>query len=587
VDTAGDSPTIRFGVFEINLRTGELRKAGRKVRIQEQPVCVLVSLLERPGELVTRDELRQKIWQSDTFVDFDAGLNKAINKIRDVLDDSAASPRFIETLPKRGYRFIAPVEKIAAERQAPRTVEQIGAKRAKWAPAIAVLPFANMSTDKENEYFSDGLSEEIINALTKVPGLRVIARTSAFRFRGEQDLRKVGEVLQVATVLEGSVRKVGNRLRITAQLINAADDSHIWSESYDRELTDVFAIQDEISTAVVDQLKVSLGRPTEAKRPTPKLAAYEAVLEGRFHWYMFTPADLAKALECFERAVAIDPEYAEAYVGLAHYYVQLAYLGRADPKIVLLKAKAAAERATEVDPALAVAHSALAQVVLWSEYAWLEAERHFRRALALGPAPCLVHAGYGALYLRPAGRLPEALSEIDLALEQDPLSPLFRTEQARVLVCQKRYAEAAESFKRALDINSNFLLALNGLALLRAHQQRSEEALALVEHAIQIHGRWSRTLFPLGIVHAVTGHASEARRVLEELLELSRAGYVPAAGVAEIYVSLGEIGAAFEWADKAVDQHDPMILAIQISPLFDRLRSDQRYSGMLRKMNLA
>jgi TolB-like protein len=361
VDTAGDSPTIRFGVFEINLRTGELRKAGRKIRIQEQPVCVLVSLLERPGELVTRDELRQKVWQSDTFVDFDAGLNKAINKIRDVLDDSAASPRFIETLPKRGYRFIAPIEKIAPQREAPRTVEQIGAKIAKWAAAIAVLPFANMSTDKENEYFSDGLSEEIINALTKVPGLRVIARTSAFRFRGEQDLRKVGEVLQVDTVLEGSVRKIGNRLRITAQLINAADDSHIWSERYDRELTDVFAIQDEISAAVVDQLKVSLGRPAEAKRPTPKLGAYEAVLEGRFHWYRFTPADLAKALECFERAIAIDPEYAEAYVGLAHYYVQMAYLGRADPRTVLLKAKAAAERATEVDPALAVAHAALAQ----------------------------------------------------------------------------------------------------------------------------------------------------------------------------------------------------------------------------------
>jgi TolB-like protein/Tfp pilus assembly protein PilF len=587
VDIAADSPTIRFGVFEINLRTGELRKAGRKIRIQEQPVCVLVSLLERPGELVTRDELRQKVWHSDTFVDFDAGLNKAINKIRDVLDDSAASPRFIETLPKRGYRFIAPIENIAAERESRRTVEQIGAKRSKWAPAIAVLPFANMSTDKENEYFSDGLSEEIINALTKVPGLRVIARTSAFRFRGEQDLRKVGEVLQVATVLEGSVRKVGNRLRITAQLINAVDDSHIWSERYDRELTDVFAIQDEISAAVVDQLKVSLGRPAEAKRPTPKLAAYEAVLEGRFHWYRFTPANLAKALECFERAVAIDPGYGEAYVGLAHYYVQLAYLGQADPRTALLKAKAAAERATQVDPALAVAHAALAQAVLWSEHAWLEAERHFRRAMALGPASCLVHAGYGALYLRPVGRLPEALSEIDLALEQDPLSPLFRTEQARTLVCQKRYDEAAESFRRALDMNSNFLLALHGLALLRAYQQRSEEALALVTHAIQIHGRWSRTLFPLGIVHAVTGHTTEARRVLDELLELSRASYVPAAGVAEIYVSLGEIDAALEWADKAVDQRDPMILAIQISPVFDRLRSDQRYSVILRKMNLA
>ena len=333
VDMAGDSPTIRFGVFELDLRTRELRKAGRKVQIQEQPLCVLVSLLERPGELVTRDELRQKLWQSDTFVDFDTGLNKAIGKIREALADSAASPRFVETLPKRGYRFIAPIEKLAPERSAPRTgLEQTGAKTAEKAPAIAVLPFVNMSTDKEDAYFSDGLSEEIINALTKLPGLRVIARTSAFRFRGEQDLRKVGEALQVGTVLEGSVRKAGNRLRITAQLIDVADDSHIWSERYDREMTDVFAIQDEISAAIVDQLKVSLGGHPAAKRPIPKLAAYEAVLEGRHHWYRFAPADLTKALECFERAVAIDPGYAEAHVGLAHYYVVLAGLSLAEPR---------------------------------------------------------------------------------------------------------------------------------------------------------------------------------------------------------------------------------------------------------------
>jgi serine/threonine-protein kinase len=466
-------------------------------------------------------------------------------------------------------------------------LEQIVAKRAEKVPSIAVLPFANMSTDKENEYFSDGLSEEIINALTKVPGLRVIARTSAFRFRGEQDLRRVGEALQVGTVLEGSVRRAGNRLRITAQLIDVADDSHIWSERYDREMADVFAIQDEISAAIVDRFKVSLGGHPAAKHPTPKLAAYEAVLEGRHHWYRFTAADLARALECFERAVAIDPGYAEAHVGLAHYYVQLAGLSLAEPRKVLPKAKAAAERAMEVDPALAHAHSALAQAVLWSEHAWPEAERHLRRALALAPASVLVHSAYGALYLRPLGRLQEALAEIDCALEQDPLSPLFRTEKALTLLYRKRYDEAAESCRRALDIDSNFLMALESLVLVRAYQQRFEEALALANQAVQTHGRWSRPLTLLGIAYAVAGHTGDAHRVLEELLELGSRGYVPAGRVAAIYAALGEKDAAFEWAEKAVEQRDPTILSIQSSPIFDPLRSGPRYAALLRQMNLA
>ena len=585
---AGDSPTIRFGVFELDLRTGELRKAGRKVQIQEQPLCVLISLLERPGELVTRDELRQKLWQSDTFVDFETGLNKAIGKIREVLADSAVSPRFVETLPKRGYRFIAPTEKLAPERSAPRTgLEQVGAQPAQRTPAIAVLPFANMSMDKEDEYFSDGLSEEIINALTKLPGLRVIARTSAFRFRGEQDLRKVGETLQVGTVLEGSVRKAGNRLRITAQLIDVADDSHIWSERYDREMTDVFAIQDEISAAIVDQLKVSLGGHPAAKHPIPKLAAYEAVLEGRHYWYRFTPADLTKALECFERAAAMDPGYAEAHVGLAHYYVLLAGLSLAEPRKVLPKARAAAERAMEADPTLAHAHSALAQVVLWSEHAWPEAERHFRRALSLAPSWALVHVAYGALYLRPLGRLPEALAEIDRALEHDPLSPLFRTEQAITLLYEKRYDEAAESCRRALDIDSDFLMALDCLALVRAYQHRFQEALALASQTVQIHGRWSRPLAVLGIACALGGSTGEAHRVLDELLELGSRGYVPAGRVAGIYAALGEKDVAFEWAEKAIEQRDPAILSVQASPVFAPLRSGPRYTALLRQMNLA
>ena len=571
----------------LDLRTGELRKAGRKVRIQEQPLCVLVSLLERPGELVTRDELRLKVWQADTFIDFDTGLNKAIAKIREVLSDSAASPRFVETLPKRGYRFIAPVERPAPEPGALRAAERAATDRAQRAPAIAVLPFANMSEKKDDDYLSDGLSEEIINALTKVPGLRVIARTSAFRFRSEPDRRKIGEALQVGKVLEGSVRRAGNRLRITAQLIDVADDSYVWSERYDREMTDVFAIQDEISAAIVDQLKGSLGAHPAARSPVPNLAAYEAVLEGRHHWYKFASADLAKAVECFERAVAIDPGYAEAHVGIAHYYVQLAGMSLAEPRKALPLAKAAARRAVEADPTSATAYAALAQVVLWHEHSWTEAELHFRSALALSPGKALVHIAYGALYLRPLGRLLEALAEIDCALEQDPLSPLFRTERAVTLFYQKKYEEAAESFRRALDIDPRFLMALEGLALVRTYQHRFEEALALVNQALQIHGRQSRPLTMLGIVYALAGNAGEARRVLDELLEPGGRDCVFAGRVAAIYIALGEKDTAFEWAAKAVEQRDPTILWLQASPIFDALRSDKRYAALLCQVNMA
>jgi tetratricopeptide (TPR) repeat protein len=265
----------------------------------------------------------------------------------------------------------------------------------------------------------------------------------------------------------------------------------------------------------------------------------------------------------------------------------LAGLSLTEPRKVLPKANAAAERAVELNPELAVAHSALAQVTLWSGYDWSKAERHFRRALALAPAGPLVHMAYGALYLRALGRLPEALAEIERALEQDPLSPLFRTEQAVTLLYEGRYDEAAESCCRALEIEPNFFMALDGLALVRCYQQRFKEALALADRGIRIRGRLSRPLAVIGLVHALAGHTDEAHRVLDELLELGNRGYVPAGRVTEIYVALGENDAAFEWAAMAVEQHDPMIVSLQANLVLRPLQADPRYGAVLRQMNLA
>jgi len=456
------------------------------------------------------------------------------------------------------------------------------------APSIAVLPFVNMSADKEHEYFSDGLSEEIINALTKLPGLRVIARTSAFRFRGEQDLRKVGETLQVTNVLEGSVRRAGNRLRITAQLIKVADDSHLWSERYDRELTDIFAIQDDISSAIAAQLKISLTGVQPAAKRAVNPAAYEACLEGRHHLYKLNPSSMAKAVQCYERALAVDSDCALAYQGLAQYYAALTLLGLVDPREFLPKAKAAAQRALELDPAQADSHASLGVVSAFLEFDWTATEQHFRRALALNPAAPDGRLLYAVAYLRPMGRLGDALVELEHVLEQDPLAVLPRSEKAFTLLLLQRYDAAAESAQRALDIDPSHVLGLAVMGMVRSVQKRFEEAIAIAERSIQLQGRWSLPLVNLASVRALAGHVEQARALLAEIHELSGRNRVSTIALASIYANLNEKDSALEWLEKAVEQREPTAAtAIRLSPVFDPLRSDPRYSVLLHKMNLA
>ena len=463
------------------------------------------------------------------------------------------------------------------------------AKGSEPAPSIAVLPFANMSADKENEYFSDGLAEEIINALTQVPGLKVTARTSAFSFRGK-DVRiaEIARELGVAHVLEGSVRKAGNRIRVTAQLIKAGDGFHVWSERYDRELIDVFAIQDEISAAIVDQLKVNLtGRGTVplVKCATTNPAAYEALLEGRHYWHRFTPSGLAKAREYFERAVAIDPGYAPAHVGLADCYCMRASLGGEEPRSVLPSVAEEARRALELDETNAEAHSMLAHFHLLYAYDWSECERHFRRALELAPASHHVRFPYAFWYLRGSGRLEEAAAEMDRILDQDPLRASNHYGKAAVLILQRRFGAAVESARRALEIEPNYLLGLIVFAYALACDRRFDEAVTAAERLIQFHGRFPINV--LGEVYAMAGRTEDARRILEQQEARAQQTYVSANGIAGLHAHLGDNDAAIEWAQKAIEQRDPFIILLKNFPAFDGIRSDQRYPALLRQMNLA
>jgi eukaryotic-like serine/threonine-protein kinase len=454
-------------------------------------------------------------------------------------------------------------------------------------PSIAVLPFVNMSADKENEYFSDGLSEEIINLLAKIPGLRVIARTSAFHFRGEHDLRKVGEALNVAHVLEGSVRKSGSRLRITAQLIKVADNSHLWSERYDRQMADVFEIQDEISAAIVDQLKLSLGTQPRAKAPVVNLAAYQALLEGRHHSHQVNPATASLALQCFERAISLDPSYADAHAALAVYYFLAAGFGTAEPRMLLAKGRRAAERALQLDPNNGLAHSYIATCYVWLDYDWPNAERHFQEGLRLAPSDASSHSTYAMWGLAPQRRHAEAWPHIDRAVELDPLSPFYRTNQA-TLALLSRNPEGAEAVcRRVLQSAPGHMLALLTLVMALGAQGRFAESVQTAEQMVAIYERTALPLAVLGSSQALAGETHEARAILDKLEQQRRTTYISSAWIAVTYAGLGDLDAAFLWANRAVDERDPYMLYIQNWFYLDSLRQDPRYPALLARMNLA
>ena len=467
---------------------------------------------------------------------------------------------------------------------------------AKPQPSIAVLPFTNLSADKEQEYFCDGMAEEIINALTHVEGLRVVARTSAFSFRGEgRDIRDIGKKLNVRTLLEGSVRKAGNRVRITAQLINVSDGYHLWSEKYDRNIgdiccpEDIFAIQDEISLAIVEKLKVKLlGEEKVAlvKRYTDDLEAYNSYLKGRYFWYKRTKEGILKGLEYFHQAIEKDPTYAVAYTGIADCYNMLGFFDYLSPKEAFPKAKAAAEKALEIDGTLAEAHSSLAEVKTYYDHDWLGAEREFQRALELNPSYSTAHQWY-AEYLALMGRHDESIIMGKCALELDPLSPIVATNLAGFYWLARKYDEAIERYQKILEMEPDFMAAHLWLGLTYAEKGLYNEALAEFQKGIELSGGHdSPFLGWLGRVYCWTGKKKQAEIVLESEIERSKKMYISPFGIAVIYLGLGQNEQAFEWLEKAYEEKDHWMAALKVYSMFDSVRSDPRFTSLLKKMGL-
>jgi TolB-like protein/Tfp pilus assembly protein PilF len=465
--------------------------------------------------------------------------------------------------------------------------EEVTTGQLRNTPSIAVLPFANMSADPENEYFCDGLAEELINALSKIAALRVAARTSAFSFKGKEiDIREIGHKLNVSTVLEGSVRKAGNRLRITAQMINVSDGYHLWSERYDRELKDIFDVQDEISLAIVDALKMKLLGEEKAavlKRYTENPEAYQLYLKGRYHANRFTREGFERAIDYLNKAIEVDPNYALAHVGIAHAYFHAATV-HMPPAEAFLKVKEAAARALELDDALPDAHTLFAMILSHYDRTPLEAESEFRRGTELGPNNAFTHQQYG-FHLTLMGRFEESLAELRRAQELDPLSPITPFLQGWTFYFARRPQQAKEEALKSLEIDENFWLAHWTMALAYEQTGQFSEALAELERAKLLDdSSWIPAV--LARVYGRLGRKDEAQKILDELKEESKQRWVSPYLVATALLSLDRRDEAFEWLHKAIEDHDEWTGSMNIDPALDQIRSDSRLDDLVRRVGL-
>ncbi len=467
-------------------------------------------------------------------------------------------------------------------------LELVAINPSRFEPSIAVLPFANMSADKENEYFSDGLAEEIINALTHIPGLKVTARTSAFAFREkEEDVRKIAEALDVRTILEGSVRRAGNRIRVTAQLINAADGFHLWSERFDREMADVFAIQDEIAQAIAAELQVKLSVESRTvpryRRYTPKLPAYEAYLRATYHMQKFTQESLLRSEQCFEEALRLDPQFALAHSAFGNYFAQLAIYDILPAREAMPRVRIEARRALDIDPSLQDAQALLGLVHALYDYDWPEAERHFHLAVARDQVPPHVRESYGLHCLFPAGRFADAIEQFEQALQEDPLNLFCRVDLAVCLRAVGRGADALSELQKVRQLDESFWPAYFLSGIVHASLGNAAEATASSEKAYSLAPWMPVNIGMLAGMLKQTGDVSRSEELLQKLLPGD--AYAAPLGLAHYYLYGGELDKAIDWSEKAIEQRHPAVLFF-LGLHTPVLRSNPRWSDLKRLLNL-
>jgi TolB-like protein/DNA-binding winged helix-turn-helix (wHTH) protein/Tfp pilus assembly protein PilF len=631
---------VRFGTYEVSLQSGEVRKAGLRIRVQQQPLKLLEILLEHPGEVVTREELRSRVWPNESFGDFDQALNIAIGKLRSALGDSAENPRFIETLPKRGYRFIADVSVFDADAR-PKKLESVAGdpwdtvpgntlqgaglalapKRRRWltrgvivavalvlswailsvwllrsrAPAptgirsIAVLPLENLSGDASQNYFADGMTDELITDLAQISALRVISRTSVMVYKGaRKPLPQIARELNVDAVVEGTVLRSGDQVRITAQLIEASTDRHLWSQSYKGELRDTLALQNRVAGAIADQIRINLTPREQAALKNVKVVnpeAYESYLKGRYFWNKRTADGLKVALAYFKQAIEEDPKYAQAYSGLADTYALLGDWQYAvmTPKEAFPKAKVAAIKALELDSSLGEAHNSLAFVLDGFDWDFDSAGKEFQRAIELNPGYATAHHWY-AWHLSLLGRFDEAIVEMKKAENLDPLSLIINADLAELLDLAHSYDESIRQSRKTIEMDPNFGLAHNQLAQAYLQKHMYDEAVGEFQEAVKLSGDSPTCIANLARAYVASGMRSEAINLLGDLKKRSNPGYSNASEIAMIYASLGDRDQATNWLEKGYEERfNPGVL---LRPGFDPLRSDPRFQNLVHRIGL-
>lgn len=639
--TPTPSERVRFGVFEADLRSGELRKQGVKIRLHHQPFQVLTMLLEHPGEMVTREELKSKLWPFDTFVDFDVGLNSAVKKLRDALGDSAEIPRYVETLPRRGYRFIGSVSntstsKVGSTSVLPEPVVEeqpyvsdkgvttegpkVSGAHSRWIlwaggaalvvllallvwlvaggwrekllaratpvhiRSIAVLPLENLSGDPAQEYFSDGMTDALITDLAQISSLKVISRTSVMRYKGTRKaLPEIARELNVDGIVAGTVAQSGERVRVDAQLIQATTDRHVWASTYERSRGDVVLLQSEVARAIANTIQVQLtpqeqARLTRTESVNPE--TYALYLKGRYFWNQRGEDSIRKSIDYFQQAIQRSPNYSLAYAGLAE-----AYVVRTDvaPQEQYSAAKAAASRALELDDSLAEAHNALAASLFWY-WDWPGAEREFQRALALNPNYAQAHQWYGQ-FQKAMGR-KNWPDEVKRAGELDPLSLV--NAGGGWYVESGQYDLALELTRKKLELYPNAAFLYATLGTVYARKQMYQEAIANAQKSVTLSGGEPRFLSALGYCYAISGKRNEALKILQQLNSLSKRRYVSPFDIATVYAGLNEKDSAFSWLDKAFTEHSNALVFLKSPTLveMDNLRSDPRYAELQRRIGL-
>jgi TolB-like protein/DNA-binding winged helix-turn-helix (wHTH) protein/Flp pilus assembly protein TadD len=665
---------VRFGTFEVSLQSGEVRKAGVRIRVQQQPLKLLEALLEHPGEVITREELRSRVWPNESFGDFDQAVNIAIAKLRSALGDSAENPRYIETLPKRGYRFIAAVSFVDADGRMRRpdsaSADSTGTEpghrlegngmagppepelghqlkgnglavppvtergpqiqgaglavspkrrprltgrgivalalvlslailcvlfvrsrghRSAAIRSLAVLPLENLSGDAAQSYFSDGMTDELITDLAQISALRVISRTSVMTYKGaHKTLPQIARELNVDAVVEGTVLRAGDQVRITAQLIDASTDKHIWSQSYEGDLRDTLALQDQVARAIAEQIQINLTPREQAALKSVRVVnpeSYESYLKGRYFWNKRTADGLRVALAYFNQAAEEDPNYAQAYSGLADTYALLGDWQYAvmTPKEAFPKAKTAALKAVELDSSLGEAHNSLAFVLDGFDWNLDSGGKEFRRAIELNPGYATAHHWYAG-HLALLGQYDEAIVEMKKAESLDPLSLIINADLAELLVLAHSYDEAIGQSRKTIEMDPNFAMAHNQLAQAYLQKHMYDQAIAELQNAVQLSGGSPTCIANLARAYSLSGKRSEAMKLLNDLKSSSTAKSSHASEVAAIYASLGDKDEAMNWLEKGyAERFNPGVL---IRPAFDPLRTDPRFQDLVHRVGL-